>query len=191
MFRSLFGKKKKGRSSDSLATDESIRSAGVGDVVVIAGYSLTLGDAYFIVELVSRYESPVGKAYELMGVEGDRRVAINWTDDSGGLFISVAEQDAPMGLSALGVTEEELGRMDESHSIDNSLIYDGETYFYRNSHQVTYYKDNGHEGEAFWGWEFSNDEGKKMISVVKWDEVPFEVYTSKAVSPDMVSVYKK
>ena len=191
MFRSLFGKKKKGRSSDSLATDESIRSAGVGDVVVIAGYSLTLGDAYFIVELVSRYESPVGKAYELIGVEGDRRVAINWTDDSGGLFISVAEQDAPMGLSALGVTEEELGRMDESHSIDNSLIYDGETYFYRNSHQVTYYKDNGREGEAFWGWEFSNDEGKKMISVVKWDEVPFEVYTSKTVSPDMVSVYKK
>ena len=190
MFRSLFGKKKKGRSSDSLPPDESIRSAGVGDVVVIGGFSPTFADAYFIVELVSRYESPVGKSYELMGVDGDRRVAINWSDD-GGLFISVAEQDAPMGLSVLGVTEEELGRMDESHSLDSSLTYDGETYFYKNSHNVTYYKDNGREGQDFWGWEFSDDEGKKMISVVKWDEMPFEVYTSKAVSPDIVNVYKK
>ena len=48
MFRSLFGGKKK-RDSSTPAPDETIRSAKVGDVVVISGFSPTYEDAYFII----------------------------------------------------------------------------------------------------------------------------------------------
>ena len=192
MFRSLFGKGKKGRSSDtgSSQPDESIRSAGVADVVVIAGFSPTFEDAYFIIEAVSRYESAFGKWHELIGVEGDRRVAIDWSDGDG-LFISVSEQEEAMGLGSVGLNDDEMVRLDESHSIDNFINYEGEAYYYRNSYEVYYFKDNSGEGEGFYTWDFSNEDRKRMISVVKWEGIPFEVYASVAVSPNTVSVYKK
>ncbi|MDP7532443.1 MAG: hypothetical protein QGI88_01580, partial [SAR202 cluster bacterium] len=62
--------------------DDSIRSAGVDDVVVIPGFSPTFEDAYFIVESKNRLESAFGRAYELIAVDGDRRVSIEWHDDS-------------------------------------------------------------------------------------------------------------
>ena len=85
MFGSLFGRRKKKRRSDDASSpgDETIRSARVGDVVVITGFSPTLEDAYFITEKLNRYESPLGKWYDLIGVEGERRVAIEWSDDDG------------------------------------------------------------------------------------------------------------
>ena len=81
--------------------------------------------------------------------------------------------------------------MDDARAHAHSLSYDSKTYIYKNRHNITYYKDNGLVGQVFWGWRFDDEEGKKMISVVKWDEMPFEVYTSRAVSPDIVNVYKK
>ena len=67
MFRSLFGGKKGRRrsSSESARGDESIRSARIGDVVVISGFSPALEDAYVVTEKINRYESSIGKWYDL------------------------------------------------------------------------------------------------------------------------------
>jgi hypothetical protein len=192
MFRSLFGKGKRKRPSGSRAStaDDTIRSAGVGDVVVMTGFSPTYEDAYFIVEAVARYESPVGKWYELTGVDGDRRVGIEWSDDDG-LFISVTEQDEPKGLGSLDITNDQLVSLDDEQSIDNRVTYEGEMYAYRNSHEVYYFKDNRGEGEGFYSWEFVSEDRQKMVSVVKWEGMPFEVYASVVVSPNIVRIYKE
>lgn len=189
MFRSLFGGKKK-RDSDKPAPDETIRSAQVGDVVVINGFSPTLEDAYFIIENVNRFEAPFGKWFELMGVDGERRVAIEWSDNDG-LYIAVNEQDGPMGLAVIGIDEDALVQLDEQHSIDNSVTYEGEDYFYRNSYEAHYYKDNQGGGEGFYLWEFGTENGEKTAAVVKWEGMPFEVYASVVVAPEIVSLYKK
>ena len=188
MFQSLFGKGKKREKPP--AEDETIRSARVGDVVVIEGFSLTYEDAYFIIEEVNRYESRSGKWYELIGVEGERRVGIEWSDDDG-LFISVTEQEGPLGLASIGLSEDELIRMDEEHSIDNSFEYEGQRYIYRNSQEVRFFKDNQQQWVGLYLWEFVSEDQDTMISVNKWEDVPFEVYVSTSVSPDIVSVYKK
>ena len=46
-------------------------------------------------------------------------------------------------------------------------------------------------GEHSLRLQFLDNENGKVISVVKGEEAPFEVYTSSAVSPDIVSVYKR
>ena len=191
MFRSLFGKRKKRRPSDPKSTrDETIRSVGVGDVVVISGFSPTLEDAYVITEKVNRYEGPFGKWYDLVGSDEDRRMTIEWSDDDG-LSIFVSMQEAPMGLSGIGLTEDELGRMDQEQSIDSYIDYEDERYFYSNSYEVFRFENGGDEGEGFYLWEFFSKERQKTISVVKWEGMPFEVYSSEALSPNRVSVYKK
>ena len=193
MFGSLFGKRKKKQPS-YLTQDpllgESIRSANVGDFVVIEGFSTTFGDAHFIVEQRNRYDGPVGQWHELICEDGERRVGIEWSDSTG-LFISVTEQDEPMGLSIIGLDHDELVRIDEEHSIDNHITYENEQYNYSNSFEVYYFKDGIGEGEGFYMWEFIREDRQKMVSVVKWESTPFEVYTSVVVSPNIVSVFKK
>ena len=192
MLDSLFGRRKKRRpsASGSPQPDETIRSAGVGDVVVISGFSPTYEDAYFLIESVSRYESAFGKWYELRGADGDRKVGIEWSDGDE-LFISVTEQDEPMGLATIGIDHDELVRLDEEQSLDNYITYEEKRYLYRNSYEVYYFTDNAGQGEGFYLWEFSNEDRDRMISVVKWEGMPFGVYTSVTVSPALVNVYKK
>ena len=150
MFRSLFGGKKGRRPSNSESSrgDDSVRSARVGDVVVISGFSQALEDAYVVTEKINRYESSFGKWYDLVGSDGDRPVAIEWSDD-GGLTIFVSTQESPMALSAVGLTNDELIRMDQEQSLDNFLEYEGERYSYSNSYEVFRFEDNRDEGEGF------------------------------------------
>ena len=159
-------------------------------MVVIAGFSSTFEDAYFIIENVHRYGSSVGEWQELVGVDGDRRVGIEWSYD-GEYFISVSEQDRPMGLASIGLDDDALIRMDNENSIDNHITFEDERYGYRNSYEAFFFKDGQGEGDGFWIWEFRSEDMKKTVSVVKWGDMPFEVYTSVVVSPDLVSVYKK
>ena len=192
MFRSLFGGKKRRRpsSSESPRVDESIRSARVGDVVVISGFSLALEDAYVVTEKINRYESSLGKWYDLVGSDGDRPIAIEWSDD-GGLTIFVSTQESPLALSAVGLTDDQLVRMDQEQSLDNFLEYEGERYSYGNSYEVFRFEDDRDEGEGFYLWEFFTAGRDRTIAVIKWEGMPFEVYASEALSPDSVSVYKK
>ena len=192
MFRSLFGGKKGRRpsSSESSRVEESIGSARVGDVVVISGFSPTLEDAYVVTEKINRYESSFGKWYDLVGSDGDRPMAIEWSED-GGLSIFVSTQESPMALSAVGLTNDELVRMDQEQSLDKFIEYEGERYSYSNSYEVFRFEDDRDEGEGFYLWEFFTAVRDKTIAVVKWEGMPFEVYASEALSPELVSVFKK
>lgn len=187
MFRSLFGKGKK-KGADT--TDETVRSARIGDVVVITGFNPLLEDAYFVVEQRNRYNGPSGNWYELVAADGENRAGIEWTDQDK-RFITVTPHVAPLGLSAFGLEHEDMVRLDDDHSLDNFISFEDEKYYYRNSFEATYFKDDTGPGDGFYMWEFEGENGEKMISVVKYEGVPFEVYVSEIVSADRVSVYKK
>ena len=192
MVGSWFKRRKRRRTAggESARPEETIRSAAMGDVVVISGFSPNSEDAYFIVEKVARYESPAGKWYELTGVDGDRRVGIEWSEDDG-LMISVSEQDAPMALESVGLSYDELVSMDEEQSVERQIAHDGQRYFYRTSHEVYYFGENTDKGHPFYIWECLSEDHGGILSVVKWESMPFEVYASKVISPDLVTVYKK
>lgn len=195
MFGSIFGKRKKKKPSylqgkPEPQLDDTIRSARVGDVVLIEGFSLTFEDAYFVVEQRNRYENQFGEWFEFIGADGDRRVGIEWSDKDGG-FVSVTEQREPMGLSVIGLDHDALVQLDEEQSIENFIEYEGQRYFYVNSYEAYYYKDGVGDGDGFYMWEFAPQDRKSMVSVVKWEGMPFEVYTSVVVAPEIVSVYKK
>lgn len=188
MFKKMFGKKKK--SSGTAPLDDSIRTAVVGDVIVIPGFSPTFEDAYFIVESKNRLESAYGNTFEIIGVDDDRRVSMEWSDDDDS-SIAVTDHDNAMGLSVIGIEEDTLSQWDDIKSIENFVEFGGENYYYRNSHEVYYYKDGTSEGEGFWIWDFGNEDDERGVSVVKWEGMPFEVYTSVSLSSHIVRVYQQ
>ena len=187
MFNSLFRRKK---PKNDAPTDDSIRSARVGDVVYIPGLWETGDDAYLIVEQVGTLESDYGESHELAGVDGDRRATIEWSDQDG-LHISVTEQDRPMGLSEVGLEYDTLVAWDDHKSLDNAIEYNGRTYHYRNSYEAFHRSSGASDSEGFYVWEFVRDDDEGSVTVVKWEGLPFEVYASESVSPHVVMVYHR
>ena len=57
--------------------------------------------------------------------------------------------------------------------------------------QASYFEDDMGEGAGFYLWEFASDDGARILSVVKWDDMPFQIYISEVVSADRLSVYKR
>ena len=199
MFRSLFGKGKKQRTSQPArpVLDDSIRNAQVGDEVAIFGLTEGFGDVYrtierrdsFVVEQKNRYESDAGEWSEVIGGDGEMRFWVEWAEEDE-LFVTAATNKKPMGLASVGLTEKKLIQMDEEHSIDNHFTYEGTRYSYKNSQEVTYYEDEEGDGEEFYLWDFVSQEEKRVLSVVKWEGVPFQVFISEVVPPGKISVLK-
>ena len=188
MFRPLFGRKKKPPASTSLG--DSIKDAVVGDVFTITDLSIEYEDSYFIIEKLNRYTSAGGQWHELLGVDGDDRLWIYWSDQ-GGLSITVMSDERPIGLSSLGLDGEDLIRMDEEQSIDNNVTIDGARYYYTNSAEAFYYEDNTGNGEGFYVWDFASEDGTRVLSIDKWEGQPFQAYVNDIVSPDSITVYKR
>lgn len=192
MFRSLFGKrgnKKTPAANQNLSQNDSIKEARAGDVVSIQGLSLEYDDILFYLEKIDRYESPAGVWYELFGADGDNRVWIEWSEGDE-LFVTATDNRRAVGLTGIGLNEEELIRLDEQNSIDNYISVGDQRYRYRNSSEALYFKDNKGEGEGFYLWEFMAEDELRVLSVSKWEGVPFEVYFSEVISPDNVTLYK-
>ena len=199
MFKSLFGKgNKQGTSRPARPVlDDSIRNAEVGDEVAILGLTEGFGDVYrnierrdsFVVEQKNRYESDSGEWFEVIGEDGDRRFWVEWAEEDE-LFVTATTNKQPVGLAGVGLTEKKVIQMDEENSIDNYFTYEGTRYSYKNSQEAIYYEDEEGEGEGFYLWDFVSREDKRVLSVVKWEGVPFQVFISEVVPPGKISVAK-
>jgi len=191
LLRSIFGKGKKkgGKSSGSSAQDDSIRAAKVGDVVSISGLRLEYDDLYFFIEKIDRYATDSETWYELLCVEGENQVWIDWSEGYE-LSITATDDPDPVGLGSIGMTEEELIQLDEEHSIDSYIEVEGEKYYYRNSAEVLFYQDNRSQGEGFYNWDFAQEDGERVLSITKWEGKPFEATFSEVISADRIVLYK-
>lgn len=191
MFRSLFGRKTKSRPSPSrnLSLSDSIKDARTGDVFTIQGLSLEYDDVYFFIEKIDRYENASGVWYEITGADGDNQVWVEWSQGDK-LFVTATDNRRPVGLSSIGLTEAELIRLDEENSIDNFIDVEDERYFYRASSEAIYFKDNGGQGDGFYLWDFISEDERRVLSVTKWEGLPFESFFSEVISPDNVTLYK-
>ena len=142
MLRSLFGRGRKKREPLGPPPDESIRASRVGDVVTFSGLSPEYDDRLFFIERMHRYTTAADTWYELLCADGDTRLWVDWTDGSE-LSVSVTEDTGPSGLTATGLTEDDLIQLDEEHSIDNFVAIDGDNYWYKNSAEVLFFRTTG------------------------------------------------
>ena len=187
MLDSLFRRRKK-KPPASSSVGDSIKDARVGDVFTVTGFTLDYEDSYFIIEKMNRYESFSGVSYELLAADGEKKLWVHWSDEAG-LFVTAMAEGRPIGLTKLGLTEQELVRTDEQHSIDNYIDYDGVRFHYANSGEAFCFEDNVGDGAGFYLWEFAGEH--KALSIDKWEGSPFQAYVSDVLSPDSFTVYKR
>ena len=189
MLRSLFGRGKKKRDPVAPAPDDSIRAARVGDVLTINGFSVEYDERLLFIERIHRYSSAADTWHEMLCVDGDDRLWIDWTDGRE-LSITVTVDTGPSGLNSTGLTEEDLVQLDEEHSIDNYVTIDGDNYYYRNSAEVLFCQDSNGTGDTFYQWDFIKEQGDMALTITKWEGRPFEVAFSEAIDPENISLYQ-
>ncbi len=189
MLRSLFGRGKKKRDPVAPAPDDSIRAARVGDVLTINGFSVEYDERLLFIERIHRYSSAADTWHEMLCVDGDDRLWIDWTDGRE-LSITVTVDTGPSGLNSTGLTEEDLVQLDEEHSIDNYVTIDGDNYYYRNSAEVLFFQDSNGTGDTFYQWDFIKEQGDMALTITKWEGRPFEVAFSEAIDPENISLYQ-
>lgn len=176
--------------ADRVAADNSIQAARVGDVVVVQGLSLDLDEAYLVIEQVHRYAGNGFEWREVVATDARRQVRLECSGEGGDFFLTASANRRPVGLDAIGLTEDALIELDKAHSIDNGVVIEERRYAYRNSFEAFHYPNHeDEEGEGFYVWEFVADDGRDMLAITKFAGIPFEAHFSEIIDPDNVLVY--
>ena len=188
MLRSLFGRGKK-RPPAAQLPGNTIRAAQVGDVLVVQGLALEYDHLYFVVENIHRYGGNRLSWFELEVADAEHRLWLEWQEEGDGLFITATDDRRPVTLEALGLTEADLITLDEEHSLGNNISVAGRRFFYRNSFEAFYFRNNQGQGQGFYLWDFLAEDEARSLSIVKYEGAPYEAHFSETLSPENVILY--
>lgn len=166
-----------------------ITDARVKDLISIPAAGDEFEDLDFVVDRKNRYESGEDVWYELSGLYKERRVFVEYEEDDE-LEVSLNKGLKSLSLSDLGLTEDEIGRMDEEHDSSNGFDFDGQRWNYVSSREVGFFKDGRGEGEGYYCWNFESEDGRRQLFIEKWEGEPFEGGLAETVNPNDIKVYR-
>jgi hypothetical protein len=166
-----------------------ITDARNGDTVSIHGLGDEFDDLDFTVDRRNRYEAGGDVWHEVSGLYRGRRVFAEFYEDDV-LEVNLTKTPRPLTLEDLGITEEDLIRMDEERTRANTVEYDGVTWSYQESCEVAYFKDGTGEGEGCYSWEFESPDGHMLLCIEKWEGAPFEATLAQVVNPEDIRVFR-
>ena len=168
--------------------DDSVEFGSVrarrGDEIVVARAG-DVGDLRFTVEKIHRYVSGADEWFEVGGSYNGREVFVE-QHTHGAVLVNLS-QSTP-SLNELGLSEDDLIRMDESRTPSESVFYDGTEWNYRESQEVGWFNDGSPEAEGYYNWDFVDSSGDRFLSVEKWEGEPFETVLSRVFPADAVQV---
>lgn len=167
----------------------NVTQARVGDTISASGAGDEFSDLDFTVDRRNRYESGDDEWYELSGLYRNRRVSLFVIDDQRLEVFAMTDQRV-YDVRDIGVSEDDLARMDDQQDTSNYVTFENKRWFYKFSSEIGYFRDGVGEGEGFYSWEFREENGPRALSVEKWEGRPFEVFISRAINPSDVTVYR-
>lgn len=186
VLKQLF-KKQPAKPVEDLA-NLKITDARVGDNVSIAGAGKDFSDLDFAVDRHSRYQAGSREWTELSGQAGERRVYLEIVDQDE-LEVRVSEPDK-LTLEDLGVSEDDLATMDERQNPADYFEFDGHNWAFRFSRELRFSRDGQGGGHGIYGWEFAEQEGKRVLFIRKPEGEPFAATMFTRVNPADVTVYR-
>lgn len=167
-----------------------ITQARVGDNVSVSGAGENFGDVDFTIDHRHRYESGGDVWYEYTGLYRNRRVYLDVFETDTTEVYGVLD-GRNFEIREIGLTEEELGQMDEEQNPANYFEFEGKKWYYLLSREVGYFEDGQGEGEGFYNWEYKEDGNTgRFLSIQKWEGRPFEAQISRLINADTITIYR-
>ena len=166
-----------------------ITDARVGDAISVSGAADDFSDLDFTVDRRDRYEAGTRQWVELSGMWRDRRVYLEVhdadTEDVLGNF-----DGRRITLDELGLTEDDLAEIDKRQNPADFLDFEGKFWLYRFSREMGVFSEGTETGRGFYGWEFQEQDGKRYLSVRKFEGEPFTASIWIRVEPTDITVFR-
>jgi hypothetical protein len=167
----------------------SIKQADIGDLLRISDSGEFAGDLEFRVAGRTRYESDKDVWHELHGRCRGRRIYVEVF--SSGSDIGLVLPNRPITLGDLRLNEDDLIRFDEGAAAGERVMYDGATWEFAWSGEVRCSGDATPHDRDYYGWDFVEQNGQRVLCVEKREGEPFEVCMVRMIGVDRAQVTRK
>ncbi|MEP6713934.1 MAG: hypothetical protein ABJC09_00065 [Terriglobia bacterium] len=166
-----------------------VTEAKVGDTLSVVGAAEDFSDLDFTIDRRDQYEAGSRQWTAFSGTWRDRRV-----------YLEVHNEDTVevlgnfdgrrLTIDELGLSEQDLGDLDQRHNETDFFDFEGKFWLYRQSREMGVFSDGRDTGRGFYGWEFREQAGKRYLSVRKFEGEPFTASIWVRVEPADVSVFR-
>ena len=168
----------------------TVADARAGDTISVANAGDDLGDLDFTSDHCTEYEAGQRRWSELSGTYRNRRVYVRLRRDEE-IEAAAALDGRKYSLADLDVSEDDLAQMDERQNPEDRVEFDGKDWLFRWSREVTAYRDGAQGALGFYGWEFQQEDGKRLILVRKPEGEAFSVTVYTRIDPGDITVYRR
>jgi hypothetical protein len=167
----------------------TVADARAGDNLSVAGAGENFSDLDFTVDHRNRYEAGERQWFELSGMHGDRRVALE-VRPGDELEVRAFLDGFHVTLEDLGLSEDDLAQMDERQNTSDNFVFQDKNWYYRLSKEMGVFRDDQPQGAGFYGWEFEEEGGRRFLSIRKSEGEPFAAGVAVKLNPADITVFR-
>jgi hypothetical protein len=184
----FFDKKTASRPQTDLA-NLKITDARTGDTLSVTGAAEDFSDIDFTVDRRELYEAGSRRWTELSGMRRDRRIYLEvHSEDT--IEVQGNFDGRRITIDELGVSEADLGEIDQRQNPSDFLDFEGKFWLYRMSREMGIFAEGRDTGRGFYGWQFQEQNGKRFLSVRKFEGEPFVASIWVRVEPSDITVFR-
>lgn len=166
-----------------------ITDARLGDTLSVSGAAEDFSDIDFTVDRNDQYEAGSRTWNELSGTWRDRRVFLEVHNEA--TVEVLGNFDArKITLDEMGLSEDDLGEMDQRQNPSDFFDWDGKFWLYRSSREIGVFSAGNPTGRGFYCWTFQEQDGKRHLSIRKFEGEPFTGTIWIAIEPTDITVFR-
>ena len=161
-----------------------------GDVISISGAGDDFNDLDFTADRCIWVQAGARHWSELSGVYHERRVSLRVaTNDDGDVTTAIHTDTRQLGLGDFGLSEPDLGDLDQRQNTEDWFEFDSKQWLYRLSREA---QATGAQGQptGFYYWEFKERDGQGLLAIRKAEGEPFAITLYTGIPPGNVTVYR-
>ena len=187
----FFDRKPKPAPQEDLA-NLKVQHSQVRDTLSVQGAADDFSDIDFTVDRRDTYEAGGNQWFEVSGPWRDHRAYLEiHAGDTVEVFGNF--DGRRLTLDAFGLTEEDLGEIDARQNPSDFLDFEGKFWLYRFSREIGIFSEAGESsntGRGFYCWQFQEQDGKRHLSVRKFEGDPFSASIWTKIEPNDITLFR-
>jgi len=170
------------RSADS--TPVGVGEAQNGDWMQVVGAGDNQDALGFSIEVRGEYHSDGEQWTEYYGRYRGRDVCVEFFQNG---EVGVVLVDRVVTLNDLDLTEDHLIGYDQGDAAE-PVQFDRSLWEFKFSGEVTCREDGSSDSDGYYGWDFVEQGGQRILSIEKHEDEPFKVCLVQLVDADRVQI---
>src|SRR5579863_1518097 len=166
-----------------------ITDARLKDTLSVTGAAEDFSDIDFTIDRRDLYEAGSSRWTEVSGMWRDRRVSLEVHNEDT-VEVLGSFDGRKITLDELGLSEDDMAQLDARQNPADFLDFEGKFWLYRFSREMGVFSNDAGVNQGTAGRGFYEQDGKRYLSVRKFEGEPFTGSIRVKVEPTDITVYR-